>query len=200
MKKLLSALLVIVLLNPLVAYAESTDRRGLIEFVELYMQRITKYQIDNGMELDFVYESSLAPSTKDNYLILDSTAGSIYINQEDFTVHSVGMVLYFSSEKSKDNIESENNMKNTILKCIVAMSALEYDGRTEHLLKILKIDTVEEARLILHDILSNFGSILDEAVESGGPVSVYSGNYEYSIGYFTKDGGEMCYLIAEERQ
>lgn len=169
-----------------------TDRRGLIEFVELYTQRITEYQKDNGIDQNIIFESFAPPYTKDNYLILGSTAGSIGINQEDYTVHDVIMTLFISST---------NDAYNDVMSCIASISALEYDSTDDSLFKLMKSSAMERATYIMDE---EIGKILEDALakaaESNQKVIVYSGNYEYFVEYYSSEDVWMWFLIAEERQ
>lgn len=182
--------------------AEATHKRGVIEFCELYMYRFMKLQRDSDLDYSIhVLEPHALPmSFDDNTVLLNSVAGSMEVNTTDYTVSSITMTFVDLNDSDEEN--EQNAMS-----CMMALSALEYNETDELKMRINSklhggADTAaEEALRLLTDELSD--SIVDgmeEAIDTGKEVKVYSGNYDYYIAYNAgkrADGDfEYFYLIA----
>ena len=167
------------------ACAEPTNKRGLIEFCELYMQRFTAYQKDYEIDYDVqIIGYHFGPlKYNDNYAMFSSTAGSIDVYLPDYTVSEITMTY------SDFNAEKEVNERN-YMSCMMALSALEYDYLDDRFLYMSSkvyggaSNATDKAFSIWSENVA--GTLIDNlnaARETGNEVKIYSGNYDYFIAY-----------------
>lgn len=192
-KKYILILFVAVILLPCVACANVTDKRGLVEFVELYTQRMDEYQQVNGTTFDLMPGTSTPSFWTGELQIVESLAGSIGVYPGDFTVHDVLMTLSVSSDEESANQQS-------YISCAAAMSALEFDASQDKGFRVIDSSAMKEAILNIGNIYIDLGDILDKVKTTGSRVLVYSGNYDYYVDTLKKGSADIVYLIAEERK
>ena len=203
MKRVIMSLLIVTLITAASASIAQTDRRGAIEFSELYTQRYTTVLLDYSLDYENVIPSDFPSSFYDELYTISSSAGSLDIRKDDFTV--AGFLTTF-----KDLNADENDNYERLLKCVVAISALEYDYSYDQLSSILsnvsdeyENGAVEQAIALWTSSTSSL--FLDDQfwarVYGGEKVVIINGNYTYSITYFetTLDGKvkKLLFLIAD---
>lgn len=193
MKKLI-ALFLVALMIPCVAVAESTNTRGLVEFLELYSSRFAAYACQNGLEFDASTYSDLPPYKSGDYLVFESSAGSIAVYPASYAIHDVTMTFYSMTDDDADNELFATS-------CIMAISALEFDASYEKGPSLAKKSATDDAvRIFDEEIGGRLEESLTQAIETGKRVYVCSCNYDYYIDYFVSGAHEFVYLIAEERK
>lgn len=206
MKKLLSTILAVLLLLPTVAFASSTDARGAFEFCELFTQRFTEYVKDDELDYDlYIQKGFVSPFAPVGTIMIDVAAGLMCINEDDFTVHRLGMTLF------DVNASDEKNVENTVI-CLMAMSALEYDYTDDNIFAQKAkafggpASGVEAAIEVWNnDIIPIVTEkMFQQVIETKKRVLIYSGNYHYYLSYFSDvyNGKELSYfmLTAEEHE
>lgn len=203
MKRIIAILLTVALLiASSFAYAETTHKRGVIEFSELYMYRLMKLQYESELEFDIcILEPYSTPmSISDDTILLNSVAGSMEISTIDYTVNNVVMTFLDLNDSDEEN-------EKKAMSCITAISALEYNESDELMLRVnAKLNggsetAIEEAFRVFTDELSDvIVDAMAEALETKKEVKVYSGNYDYYIAYNSGKRAdkefEYYYLVA----
>ena len=192
-KKYILILFVAIILLPCIACANVTEKRGLVEFVELYMQRMDEYQQVNETNYNLTPGTFTSPSWNGELQIVESLAGSIGVYPGDFTVHDVLMTFAVNPGEESANEQA-------YVSCAVAMSALEYDAIRDTTFRLIKSSAIQESILTIGDIYLNLGETLDKVKASGSRVLVYSGNYDYYVDTLKIGSKDILYLIAEERK
>lgn len=193
MKKIIAVFLIFSMIA-CEAVAESTNTRSLVEFLELYSSRYAVYNCENGLAFETSTYSALPPYESGEYIVFESSAGSIGVYPGSYNIHDITMTFF---SMTGDDVENELFITN----CIMAISALEFDTIYEVGPSIVKKSATDDAvRIVDEEICDNLEEPLTHAIETGERACVYSGNYEYYIDYFTSDGYEFVYLIAEERK
>lgn len=175
------------LMMPLTIFASPTERRGAVEFGELYMQRFTKYQYNNGKDYDTnVFGGGMRKNMYDpDKFAIYSTAGNMIIQSEDYTVSDLYMVL---TEYGADAFKNEGNK----FSCVMALSALEYNTADAALLEIVNDNELVYSKDVLenevfqiwNEVMADFDeTIKTEEFLSGDEILMYSANYDYYIAY-----------------
>lgn len=190
MKKIISLLLVLIML-PVVSFAERTERRALVEFVELYSSRFAVYANESGIDFDTSIYASIPPWKKGDLLIFETSAGSAGVNLDTYDLHDLVMTLYSLSDDDTGNELCATS-------CLVAISALEYDALYE--VGPVKKSAIEDAAAIFDEIGNGLEEAIEYSMNNGGRFLVYCGNYNYFIEYVSFDTHDFIYLIAEERK
>ena len=208
MKKRIAVLSTALLLFALAssAYAKTTQKRGVIEFCELYMYRYMKLQQEADLEFDVrIVEPFSSPTRYDNDTIkLNSVAGTMSVNTTDYTLERILMIL--SDLKKTDEEDVQHSVS-----CMMALSALEYNQMDELKLKAKSIlnggseTASEEAfRLFTDELSPNIIDAMPEAIKTGKEIKVYSGNYDYYLAYNAGEQSsrefEYLYLIAQAHE
>jgi len=205
MKKLLSAVLIISLLLPTVAFASSTDARGAFEFCELFCQRFTEYVKDDELDYDlYIQKDFVSPIAPVGTIMIEVAAGLMCINEDDFTVHQLMMTLF------DENASDEKNVENSVI-CVMAMSALEYDYTDNNIFaqKAKAFGGPASGVEAAIDVWNNdiipiitTEKMRQQVIETKERVLIYSGNYHYYLSYFSDEynGEKLSYfmLTAEE--
>ena len=192
MKKIITLALVLLLL-PVVASAEKTTRRGLVEFVELYASRFAVFASENGLDFDTAPLSPLPPWKSGDLLMFETSAGTAGVYPGGYDLHDLVMTFYSLSDDDADNELYATS-------CVMAISALEFDAQYEIGPSLARKSAVEDAATIFDEIGNGLEDTLTQAMEETRRVLVYSGNYDYYIEYVTMGNRDFVYLIAEERQ
>lgn len=182
-KKILAVLLVAIILLPCSAGAVATEKRGLVEFIEVYMERITEYQKDARRDFNIPVPlwKSNPPYVGKDYVILHSSAGIIVANSEDFTVEEVSMTL----------IDMYISNADYLLNCAASISVLEYSDNMDEGLRIVMEEITPSPKI---------DDALKQAIKSRDRVKVYSGNYDYFLVYQKNDNINGALLVAVERK
>ena len=102
-KRHLLILFVAIVLFPCIACANATEKRGLVEFVELYTQRMDAYQQETGTSFDLIPGTSMPSFWTGELQIVESLAGSIGVYPGNFTVHDVLMTFVVTSDDQAAN-------------------------------------------------------------------------------------------------
>ena len=192
-KRHLLILFVAIVLFPCIACANATEKRGLVEFVELYTQRMDAYQQETGTSFDLIPGTSMPSFWTGELQIVESLAGSIGVYPGNFTVHDVLMTFVVTSDDQAAN-------KQAYVSCAAALSALEYDVSQDRGFHVLNSSALQESLDIVRNIYGNIGDSLVDVQAAGSRVLVYSGNYDYYLDLLEKDTAKIIYLIAEERK
>lgn len=192
MKKIIALVLVLLML-PAVASAEKTDRRGLVEFIELYASRFAVFAHENGLEFDAAPLSSLPPWKSGDLLMFETSAGTAGVYPGGYDLHDLVMTFYSLSDDDADNELYATS-------CVIAISALEFDAQYEVGPSPARKSAVEDAAAIFEEMGNGLEEALTQSMEEGGRVLIYSGNYDYYVEYVTMGNRDFVYLIAEERQ
>lgn len=192
-KKYILILFVAVILLPCIVCADVTEKRGLVEFVELYTQRMDEYQQETGAEFSMLPGYYVPPFQAEDLLYVESLAGSIGIHPEDLAIHDVLMTFVVTSD---DQAAS----KQAYVSCAAALSALEYDTSQDKGFHVLNSSALQESLDIVRKIYGDIGEALVDVQATGSRVLVYSGNYDYYLDLQEKDTAKIIYLIAEEHK
>ena len=192
MKKIIALVLVLLML-PAVASAEKTDRRGIVEFIELYASRFAVFAHENGLEFDTAPLSSLPPWKSGDLLMFETSAGTAGVYPGGYDLHDLVMTFYSLSDDDADNELYATS-------CVIAISALEFDAQYEVGPSLARKSAVEDAAAIFEEMGNGLEEALTQSMEEGGRVLIYSGNYDYYAEYATMGNRDFVYLIAEERQ
>lgn len=189
--------------------SKQTNKRNAFEFDELCIKRLYEYnekQSDNE-KLDFTpmkypYYPLL---TTDRVIMAVSTAfADIDIDLNDFTV--VRCLLTFMNMNETD---SKKNTE-TMIKLIIALSALEMDDTEDDLIHIQYkygmssdyYNAVDKAQHIVFDtIYPQIKESMSDIIFSNKQPLLYSGNYDWSVMYQEGESGKYkyLYLVAESR-
>ena len=202
MKKKICILLVVMsFCFSCVVYADTAKQRGLVEFCELYMQRIT-WLADSGIDCNINPLGSLfTPQPYINGLLsVPVTAGSAYINPDTFEIEMMRLDFIYLDESDEKNDEY-------YMSSAVALSALEFnyiDDNTYSLRSKIE-DSPNSATEAAFDIFDKYlipavqNGALGIAMDTGELYWIYSGKYDYYIEYReVKDSG-IFYLIAKTK-
>lgn len=193
MKKIIAVFLILSMIA-CGAVAESTNTRSLVEFLELYSSRYAVYNYQNGLEFEASTYSALPPYKSGEYIVFETSAGSIGVYPGSYDIHDITMTFF-----SMAGDDAYNEL--LITNCVMAISALEFDSIYEIGPSMAKKSATDDAaRIVDEEICDNLEEPLTHVLETGEIACVYSGNYDYYIDYFTSDGYEFIYLIAEERK
>lgn len=182
-----------------------TNRRGAFEFVELYMNRLTALNHGNSFSKDiWISGNTIWPgSARDGFASVDTELGLIDVDLSDFSLDRVEFAIY-------DEADSEEERLARSYRFIAAVSALEYSYDEAARLRIGSQvvsgpkNEFEAANATAVEIMQNVRSAVADGTLQDGEVSVYSGNYEYSVYTMTypmKDDVHTSYeLIASARK
>ncbi|MBQ9252280.1 MAG: hypothetical protein IJ188_06570 [Clostridia bacterium] len=201
---------------PCSVFAEATRKIDTFEYLTVYGKRCMKYIIDQELDQKFLVGPSLVyPSFADGEIEVDTFAGHLTLGASDFMINEVSLPFYNAAF-------SEKSFEGAILQCIVAISALEYEDRSESIMEFqAKFDSSKPA-----SALEAAGSVMEEMIdvmndpdflennleftiaESGSALGkrmlIYSGNYDYYLAPYAKVGEEeetvVIYLEAVARQ
>lgn len=191
--------------TPASAEGTVTSRRGAFEFVELYMNRLTALNQENNFSKDiWISGNTKWPgSGQDGFASVDTELGLIDVDLSDFSLDSVEFTIY-------DEADSEEERLARAYRFIAAVSALEFSYDEASRLRIgAQVldgpkDEIETGNEIAVEIMKKVRSAVADGTLQGGEVSVYSGNYEYSVytmTYPVKDVVHTSYeLIASARR
>ena len=206
MKKIVKqiiAIFLLILMIPCLAMAKATDRRGTIEFCELYMYRLADYINDKNLDIDIPISTGWTPFVLDEKILLLTSVGNLEAYKGDFTVSSVQMLV---DNLNADDSENERNA----YVCIAAISALEFDYYEDAKFELYSkvngssASAMEEAIRIWCNDFDITSDTCKKAYETGEKVKVYSGNYDYYLIYYSGSDNEKTYkyyyLRAEEHE
>lgn len=203
MRNRIALILVFILLFPCVVNAESTEKRDLVEFLELYIYRYTQYAIENDIDIDLsaipYYFNNYINKKPQEYITFVSSAGEIDVDSGSYLIHRLTMRMWSSTASEEDNNLS-------LTSCVIAISALEFDSIDELGSNLNKKylnssrTVIDEADEIFNDIINKMDDAFYQTYETNERVLVCSYNYNYFIRYWSKEDHEYLDLIAEERQ
>ena len=192
MKKYIVLLFAVIFLVPCVAGADSTDRCEMIEFVELFTQRITQYQDQKNVDFKMLPGAYSSPLVREGILIFESAAGSISVRTDDYTVHEVIITL----ANSNDN---QSKYEERLICASAAISALEANASADYMAKAMGSSAMDMAQIIMYEIIGNqFQDSVNKALSENTRIKVYEGNYSYFIKCQTIDDLLIVYLVARE--
>lgn len=191
--KKIIALVLLLLMLPAAASAEKTDRRGLVEFIELYASRFAVYAYENGLEFDTAPLSSLPPWKRGDLLMFETSAGTAGVYPGGYDLHDLVITFYSLSDDDADNELYATS-------CVIAISALEFDAQYEVGPSLARKSAVEDAAAIFEEMGNGLEEALTQSMDGGCRVLIYSGNYDYFVEYVTMGNRDFVYLTAEERQ
>lgn len=178
------------------AQANPTDRRDLIEYVELYMKRITEYQMNNKVDFRINPTLNMPPCEENGFLVFESSGGSAYVSPDDYKVSEVWITLT-TSKTDKSASEKE------VINAASCIAALEYDGIKESIMNITGVGPEEAGyNIVKHMISPIMKTAAQQSFASGEKIKVYSGNYDYYIrcAEYEKENITIVFLIAEARE
>lgn len=209
MKRIVCVFLIAVILCSFnICFADNqTDCRGAFEFTELYIKRLTEYKASYAnVEVDINIIPSELIVTANNTGVISVTAGTMEIDLTDYSLVGLTLIL---QDADADN--SENRQYQA--KAITAIAALEYSDADDAFLKMTSekniSDTLKgsigEASAIMREIQTQWkDGALNTAIQTGDPVLVYSGNYDYYIAYVDDSNGatgrRVVFLDVEARK
>ena len=194
MKKNVALFMAILLMIPCVSRADSTDRCGLIEFIELFTKRITEYQNKNNVDFRLLPGSISDPTSNDGWIVLESTAGSIAVHPDDYTIHHI-LITYAVSQDEKQKYDIR------LICAAAAISALEINAIGESQYKAIGGTALDAGQIIVNDIIGDrFQDCVVESLNSKSRVKVYEGNYYYFIDTKMINDVLFVFLIAEEHE
>lgn len=210
MKRFLLLLMVIVLF-PVDCSASSikpTEKRGAIEFTELFAKRLIQYTGEKNSltEYEFGRKNTMSSIQIGDEMTITSSAGMLVINKSTFEITELITTFYNYGDADEENEKSINT-------CIVAISALEFDRLSETTLPLEtlfskeKKNPVSEANRILSDFFHNVfdnAELYSRLIDDKEVLLVYSGNYDYYFSYSddilpSGEKNEIIYLFAEAR-
>ena len=210
MKRFLLLLIVIVLL-PINCFASSvkpTEKRGAIEFTELFMKRLSEYYAEESYEVTLSLNDT-SPIVFDDSIIVSCSAGMLEIDLSTFSVLSLMTTFHGEYDSEQKGIENT-------LKLFSAIAALEYSSLDEELMDaqniVNKYSNTEETS-VLKEVEKTVYTIMNKLKEGNNKsrlidlrekILVYSGNYDYYLNYSETEvpsGKTMkaVYLFAEAR-
>jgi hypothetical protein len=204
MKKLVSTMLIflVFLSLPAHALAASTDKRDLIEFCELYMQRITLFQIDEDVDYGTRPGGFAPPAEVKDGMMFSCTAGSVVVDPRDYSIVKFDTTL---SDFDASDIKNEQYTAQSI----IAFSSLEYDSLDNTMtglynsagLNVEGSDAVEKAMILWgsDDFNDAFNTALEETIKTEKEAFLYSGNYDYYLLYVNAGSLEQIWMIAEAK-
>ena len=206
-RKMLTSLLLVagvMCFAPVAVRADATKRRGLTEFCELYMQRYTKWQDDNGKDFDTHVYGDTLPVKSEDILSIAVTAGRIDVRTEDMSI-SEGIFTLLDTNAGDDKNEAY------AMSFISALSALEYDSLMDSLFYSYSLaggeaeNSMEEAiRIFNTDISDALTSEAFNRCMDGESIKIYSGNYDYSLEYHPFNTGKaqrnQFWVFAKEHE
>lgn len=205
---LLAAALAFSLLSfPAYADAVKTDRRGSIEFAELFVSRFDELKYNGEADFDLYISKDQYPTKSGSGKIyyFESAAGTLWLDAGDMSVVGVDMTL------SMDNDSAEEKLKNEI-RCIIGISVLECNQVEDSVLRIgAKMQNGPESAFdigmnVYDQIMYRINSgVLKQATDAKDQILVYSGNYDYYVSYYVSDRPDgtkigLTTLHAESRQ
>lgn len=201
MKKAIALILVFVLLLPSISHAKATEKRSLVEFLELYASRYGKYAAENDTKLLIEYTTYIPPyePNDSDYLCITSTAGTIYVDTEryGYYVHRIDIPLFTLDDDTFDN--------DKIVNVAVAISALEFDNTYEITNSLSKkyLNTeksaVKDAFKILDVITDKMSDAFTRSYKTGELAYVCSYNYNYYIRYWKYGDKGYVDLVAQDQ-
>ena len=167
-----------------------TERFGLIEFTELYTQRLVVYAGKAGIDVrimplrDMVY--SFIPGT----VMFTADVGSIIVDTNGYLVESVSMELSANGAAAQE----------AALRCIAGISALEYSYFDSVLMDTQQKSPLDEAALLFNEIIGKMQPAALQSARTGERVLVCSRNYDYLIGVNGDEAARHIMLTAQARK
>ena len=201
MKKILAALLVALLLLPCAAGADATERRGLVEFIELYASRLMEYQKDREEDYKVPFGVNVPPEIKEDYILVETAAGSIAVDKDDLTIlHIVSALSFLPKGKTDEKAKNEANYFYAV-NCISVISALEHGAEDARVLESLEISAMDDALWTMQkEILPKSKDSFPREIPGERIAKVYTGNYDYSVLCENTNEFRAMYLVAKARK
>ena len=186
----------IIFCSTLVLYAKPTDRKVATEFCEVAMSRADRLKysgLDYGIDpaIPFVF-----PDYSGKTISVSTSVGTIYVYPDDLTISEAYMIL-----TKPEDTEEESSTR--LIKCALAISALEFSLAEDDIYEITKgqygsESPTEKAFAILNENASY--STFVEAEETGEDILIYSGNYDYYVRSYNSERYQAIELYAKERE
>lgn len=177
--------------------------RYLIEFEELATKRLFEISEECEKEFHKEYDINLIPATvhfdyPSTYTLL-STFGFVTIRKSDFCISEIAL-------NWPEVTDDEDREEISIMECIAAISALEFDDFDDGNIKFLYdyglsdyYSAANKAAYIFSDnIAAKLESATQQSLDSNGKsIKVYSGKYSYYIYAVEMDGSVQAGLYAK---
>ena len=189
--------------------AETTQRRNIIDFCELYSYRAGKYEASqSGLVFD-LHPLSNSWNTRiesgKSYVITSCGSGNIY--DDDSSISDMTMTLV-------DLCDGDLQNQRTYAICVLGFSALEYDALGEHMLSLNSTvngdasNATDESFRIFDEVIepSLSDDVYSRVMNNGEEILIYSGNYDYYLSYSASsseesaDGNDHEYLFVTGRE
>ena len=188
-------------------YAETTQRRNIIDFCESYSYRAGKYEgTKEGSIFDFhPLSGHFLDSSISGELFVSTSCGTGVVYIDDFTIKEMTLTL---ADLRDSDIQNERHTAEFVL----GFSALEFDDLGEHMLSLnAKVNggeenATDESFRIFNDIIvpSLTEEIISKVMNNDEEILVYSGNYDYYLSYYhisrEETDHEYLYMTAKERE
>lgn len=177
--------------------------RYLIEFEELATKRLFEISEECEKEFHKEYDINLIPATihfdYPSTCTLLSTFGFVTIRKSDYCISEIAL-------NWPEVTDDEDREEISIMECIAAISALEYDDFYDKGLKTYYdyglLDYKSAANMAAYIFSENIAPKLDNATQqsldsNGKSIKVYSGKYSYYIYAVEMDGSVQAGLYAK---
>lgn len=144
-------------------------------FEELYVSRLVEYEIKyyGSIQAPFGawnYAPEKTAFNQKDYYVVQTSAGTAYVNTEDLSVEMLTMMLY--DESKTDNTDN-------LVSCIASFSVFEYPDRYPS----LDGTPMEKAYATFTEIID--GITIDQVKDSDG-ITAYTGKDYYYYMYYTE--------------
>lgn len=205
-KKFVCFMLAIIMTISCVSFAEEEDathRRGLAEFIQLYMQRISQMKEKYYMDLsDSIIDLPVLDSDGRYLIMFGGIPARVYVDKTDLSIAEAIITL------TNMDYETQNEFVNNMCKAMIAMSAIEEDEYAAQLIESYhNYDDSAPADIIMKYMQFNNDYITPaiknletlQKIMSGEDIFVYQGSYDYYIRLESSNGKDYMCLVGKER-
>lgn len=181
--------------------ANATQRRGLVEYLELAINRLTLYAESKSYDSKACLNSfaDFLPTELDNEYTIFSSVGLLDVSKVDNKINTA-QIMCVNMKADSDAISK------SFYSFIAALSALECDAMEDDTLELAyrfglssTKNALEEAQRIWRDeIYKKIQETINTAVKNE-PILVYSGNYDYFLEYADYKDSLLTSITAKTR-
>lgn len=164
-----------------------TKPTNAINFSELYVYRLSQYNLSSASDMDILQYGSYAYASNESNQYIISSGAQLFCNPDDLTIRKATFTFM--------DLDEDALMSETWARCAAAIAALEYPSLVDDQMRELvqdnpmfdmktpMLEAMDIVQGITDDMLSANNPAKMQQLAAGEHVEVYRGNYAYSLAY-----------------